>query len=221
MALTPHLQLLTSPLEEAGDFTEPEVGGAKVRGQSRPYLEGIWYRWAEYHQKQFRRRLTQQRMGTFDLNILNGKVLQEGSNTQEFHEFLRTLEMTGTRPQAAKVSAAAPTFVWMTRIGNGCVILLVCWLGCQLWYTGARVLETRGSSISMGTFCRVLCCGMAALLVKPNYEPVEEVSEEKEEPQDQELNLINLGAAWKSESPDVCRAVGLLGAECPAEPPGN
>ena len=73
----------------------------------------------------------------------------------------------------------------------------------------------------MGTFCRVLCCGMAALLVKPNYEPVEEVSEEKEEPQDQELNLINLGAAWKSESPDVCRAVGLLGAECPAEPPGN
>ena len=73
----------------------------------------------------------------------------------------------------------------------------------------------------MGTFCRVLCCGMAALLVKPNYEPVEEVSEEKEEPQDQEMNLINLGAAWKSESPDVCRAVGLLGAEGPAEPPGE
>ena len=73
----------------------------------------------------------------------------------------------------------------------------------------------------MGTFCRVLCCGMAALLVKPNYEPVEEVSEEKEEPQDQELNLINLGTVWKNESPDVCRAVGLLGSECPAEPSGN
>ena len=44
VALTLLLQLLTSPLEEAGDFTEPEVGGAKVRGQSRPYLEGIRYR---------------------------------------------------------------------------------------------------------------------------------------------------------------------------------
>ena len=98
MALIPHLQLLTSLLEEAGDFTEPEVGGAKARGQSRPYLEGIWYRWAEYHPRQFRHRLTRQRMGTFDLNILNGKVLQEGSNTQEFREFLRTLEMTGTWP---------------------------------------------------------------------------------------------------------------------------
>ena len=75
VALTPHLQLLTSPLEEAGDFTEPEVGGAKVRGQSRPYLEEIWYRWAEYHPRQFRHRLTRQRMGTFNLNILNGKVL--------------------------------------------------------------------------------------------------------------------------------------------------
>ena len=140
------------------------------------------YRWAKYHQKQFRHRLIQQRLVTFNLNILNRKVLQEGSNTQEFREFLRTLEMTGTRPQAAKVSAATPTFVWMTCIGNGCVILLVCWLGCQLWYTRARVLETRGSSISLGTFCQVLCCGMAALLVKPNYEPVREDSKEKEEP---------------------------------------
>ena len=34
-------------------------------------------------------------MGTFDLSILNGKVLQEGSNTQEFRGFLRTLETTG------------------------------------------------------------------------------------------------------------------------------
>ena len=81
-------------------------------------------------------------MGTFNLNILNGKVLQEGSNTQEFREFLRILETTGTQPQAAKVSASAPPLGWITRLGNGCVILLVCWLGCQLWYTGAQVLET-------------------------------------------------------------------------------
>ena len=73
----------------------------------------------------------------------------------------------------------------------------------------------------MGTFCRVLCCGMAALLVKPNHEPVEEVIEEKEELRDQEMNLINLGAAWKSESLDTCRVIRLLGAEGPAEPAGK
>ena len=60
-----------------------------------------------------------------------------------------------------------------------------------------------------------------SLLVKPNYEPLKEDSEEKEEPQDQERNLINLGAVWKNESPDVCRALGLLGSECPAEPSEN
>ena len=44
VAVTPHLQLLPSPPEEAKDFTEPEVGSIKARGQSRPYLEEIWYR---------------------------------------------------------------------------------------------------------------------------------------------------------------------------------
>ena len=124
-------------------------------------------------------------------------------------------------PAQAAESAITPTLTWMTRIGNRCVILVVCWLGCQLWYTGARVLETRGSSISLGTFCRVLCCGMAALLVKPNYEPVREDSEEKEEPRDQEQSLINLGAVWKNESPEACRAVGLLGSEGSAKPSRN
>ena len=101
------------------------------------------------------------------------------------------------------------------------MILLVCWLGCQLWYTGARVLETRGSSISLGTFCRVLCCGMAALLVKPDYGPMVEVREDEEELPNQEMNLINLGAAWASESSDTCKTVGLLGAEGPAELTGE
>ena len=62
---------------------------------------------------------------------------------------------------------------------------------------------------------------MAALLVKPNYEPVEEVSEEKEEPQDQEMNLINLGAAWTSESRDTCKMAGLLGSEESADLAGG
>ena len=62
---------------------------------------------------------------------------------------------------------------------------------------------------------------MAALLVKSNYEPVREDSEEKEEPRDREQSLINLGAVWKNESPEACRAVGLLGSEGSAEPSRN
>ena len=117
------------------------------------------------------KRLIQQRLGTFDLSILNGKALQEGSNTQEYHEFLRSLETTGTRPQASKVCAPDQTSGWLAPLGNGCSLLLVCWLGGQLWYNGSRILETRGSSISLGMFCKVLCCGMATLLVKPDYGP--------------------------------------------------
>ena len=92
--------------------------------------------------------------------------------------------------------------LWV-RLGNGCALLLVCWLGGQLWYNGSRVLETRGSSISLGMFCKVLCCGMAALLVKPDYGPVVEAREDREEPRDQEMNLINMGVAWTSKNPDT------------------
>ena len=136
---------------------------------------------------------------------------------QAYREFLRSLGTIGTRPQAAKVLSPDQTSGWLTRIGNGCALLLVCWLGGQLWYNGARVLETRGSSISLGTFCKVLCCGMAALLVKPSYDPVMETREEKEEPQEQEMNLLNIGVAWTSEDLDTCKMAGLIVVEESAE----
>ena len=82
-----------------------------------------------------------------------------------------------------------------------------------MWYTRAQVLETRGSSISLGTFCKVLCCGMAALLVKPDYGPVVETREDREELQDQEVNLINIGVAWMSENPDSSKTAGLIVVE--------
>ena len=78
-------------------------------------------------------------------------------------------------------------------------------------------METRGSSISLGTFCKVLYCGMAALLVKPDYGPVVEAREEKEEPREQEMNLINMGVAWTSENPDTCKTAGLIVVEEPAK----
>ena len=94
VALNPQLHILTSPREEAEDLIEQGNGSTKAKGHSGPYLEGILYRWAEYHPRQFRQRLVQHRLGTFDLRIFNGKVLQEGSNIQEYREFLRSLETT-------------------------------------------------------------------------------------------------------------------------------
>ena len=42
---------------------------------------------------------------------------------------------------------------------------------------------------------------MAALLVKPSYDPVMETREEKGEPQEQEMNLLNIGkdSGWGNQ----------------------
>ena len=58
---------------------------------------------------------------------------------------------------------------------------------------------------------------MAALLVKPDYGPVVKAREDREELQDQEMNLINMGVAWTSEHPDTCKTAGLIVAEEPAK----
>ena len=58
---------------------------------------------------------------------------------------------------------------------------------------------------------------MAALLVKPDYDPIVEAREEKEEPREQEMNLINMGVAWTSENPDTCKMAGLIMVDEPAE----
>ena len=51
---------------------------------------------------------------------------------------------------------------------------------------------------------------MAALLVKPDYGPVVEAREDREELQDQEVNLINMGVAWTSEHPETCTMSGPI-----------
>ena len=86
----------------------------------------------------------------------------------------------------------------------------MCWLGGQLWYNRSRILETRGSSISLGMFCKALCCGMATLLVKPDYGPVVGAREDREELQDQDVDLINMGVAWTREHPETCRTAGPI-----------
>ena len=58
---------------------------------------------------------------------------------------------------------------------------------------------------------------MAALLVKPDYGPIVEAREDREELQDQEMNLINMGVAWMSENPDTCKMARLIVVDEPAK----
>ena len=51
---------------------------------------------------------------------------------------------------------------------------------------------------------------MATLLVKPDYGPVVGVRKDREELQDQEVDLINMGVAWTSEHPETCRTAGPI-----------
>ena len=173
-------------------------------------MEGILFRWAEYHPWWFRQRLVQHRLGTFDLNIFNGKALQEGSNIQEYQEFLRYLETTREQPQVSeKTLVPTPTFSWMIYLGIGSAIILVCWLGCQCWYSGIRVLKTRGPTTTPGLFCKVLCCGMAALLEKPEYQPMTGVGGDQGDLQDSDLDSVRMKAYWSRGSSDMDQTTGL------------
>ena len=51
---------------------------------------------------------------------------------------------------------------------------------------------------------------MATLLAKPDYDPVVGAREDREELQDQDVDLINMGVAWTREHPETCRTAGLI-----------
>ena len=59
-------------------------------------------------------------------------------------------------------------------------------------------------------FFRAICCGMATLLMKPDYDPVVGAREDGEELQDQDVDLINMGVAWTREHPETSRTAGPI-----------
>ena len=136
----------------AGILADLDNGSTKIRGHPGPYWDGTLFRWAEYHQSQFWQRFTEQSLGLFALSILNGKALQEGSTTQEYRKFLRTLGTAGPQHPASNTCPPSQKNIWLALLGNVCSLLLVCWLGGQLWYNGSRILGSRGPHVSLGMF---------------------------------------------------------------------
>ena len=149
-------------------------------------------------------------MGTFDLRIFNGKALQEGSNIQEYREFVRSLEVTKEQPIASERGLAATLRVgWLMCLGVGGATVVVCWIGCQCWYSGIRVLKTQGSTIMTGWFCTVLCCGLAALLEKPEYQPVTGLGRDQGKLRDWDLDSVKIRAYCSRVSSDTDRTTEL------------
>ena len=138
--LTPGFQLFRSPPETASTQGVSGEGSPQARSQVGTYQEGTLFRWSEYHQHQFRQRLTEQSLGPYALSIIGGHQLQTSSTTQEYCEFLKALRPVRDRVHQSGTSFFQRACSWFIIVGDGCSLLLVCWIVSQLWYNGTKVI---------------------------------------------------------------------------------
>ena len=71
--------------------------------------------------------------------------------TQEYREFLKALGLVKAKEQMPEVSFFRKMCGWLIILGNGCSLLLVCWIVCQLWYNGLRIIRSLEQHVSLGT----------------------------------------------------------------------
>ena len=202
------LRLLTSPQEVAETTRGEEYRNMKTGGRQGSHGDRNLFRWAEYHREQFQQRLAEQNLGPFTLSIIAGKSLQEGSMTQEYQNFLKAPGPAITRSPALEKNPLSHMRSWLAILGNGCSLLLVGWLGCQLWYNGSRIIMSLEHHVSLDTFLRAICCGIMTFVLKPTYAPGVEIQEDQERLQEQDIDLINMGPAWKRAGPEAHVAAG-------------
>ena len=93
MALTPRVQFLSSPLEGETDFLPMGDEHLEARRSLGPHLTRDLYRWAEYHQGQFGKKISQHGLKISDMGIVHGEILQAGSDTREYQRFMESLEI--------------------------------------------------------------------------------------------------------------------------------
>ena len=182
----------------------------KIRRPPGPHLTRDLYRWAEYHQRQFSKRIMQQKLGALDLGLLNGEKLQAGSDIREFQGFMKALEARETRIHTVKIFTMSRIPAWAIHLGMGGALLSVCWIGGQLWYNGARALKAKRTNSSLGAFCEALCCGRAALMGETDYDAMRGHQTELDDSLDLRRNPIKKGIVWTSGNSDTCEEVGMI-----------
>ena len=119
-----------------------------------------------------------------------------GSTTQEYREFLKALGPVKAKEQPPEISFFQKACSWLIVIGNGCSLLLVCWIVCQLWYNESRIIKSLEHYASLGMLLRAFCCGIATFMINPKYAPVSEAREDRERLQEQDIDLTDIGPAW-------------------------
>ena len=72
----------------------------------------------------------------------------------------------------------------------------MCWIVCQLWYNGSRIIRSLEQHASLGTLLRAFCCGIATFIINPKYTPVSEAREDQERLQEQDIDVTNIEPAW-------------------------
>ena len=115
--------------------------------------------------------------------------------TQEYSEFLKALGLAKAKEQPPESSFFRKACSWLIVIGNGCSLLLVCWIVCQLWYNGSRIIKSLEQRASLGMFLQAFCCGIATFIINPKYAPVLEAREDQERLQEQDIDLNNMDPA--------------------------
>ena len=95
IALTPDLQLIPSPPEMVLAKLEEDAWDPESASRAGVYQTEALLRWSEYHHCQFRRQLGAQHLNQYSIRVIGGHQLQAGSSTQEFGQFLKTLEAAG------------------------------------------------------------------------------------------------------------------------------
>ena len=91
MSLTPDLQLLKSPPGMVLAELDDEEWDLETMSWPGVYQTEALLKWAEYYQRQFRRKMAKQHLGQYSLSVIRGYQLQAGSSAKEFGDIMMTL----------------------------------------------------------------------------------------------------------------------------------
>ena len=119
-----------------------------------------------------------QHLNQYSLGVIGGYQLQAGSSTQEFGQFLKTLEAAGQGTKTLWAKLVRQVYNKIVLAGNFCSLGIVLWVLGQLGYNGTQIvkaLKEQAYKLGLATILRAFCCGIAALITNPKYADVPSV----------------------------------------------
>ena len=141
MALAPRIRHLSSPLEDEARLPQEWEETAWVESLSGSPGARWLYRWAEYHQRQFGEKISQQGLTATDVGILHGETLRAGSAAREYQGYIESLEARTAQTFAWNMWREVPFPTWIFIVWQGCTLMAVCQITGQICYNGIRAVR--------------------------------------------------------------------------------